>query len=441
MTRGGIFNKLLLVSLPVMGSQFIQMLYNLTDMFWLGRVGQMAVAASGTVGMYLWLSVAFIMFGRMGAEIGVSQNTGRKDMTAAQEFAQAAFLIGLILGVAYAAVMLVFRGRMIGFFGIRERELAEAAESYLAIVSLGMPFTFITGALTGVFTGSGNSKLPFYINFVGLGLNMTLDPLLILGLDMGLAGAAIATVIAQAAAGMLMIGAMLFYKGRPFARFRFFTAVNRNVLGQIVKWAAPIAVESFLFCFLSMMVTRFAAAWGQTALSVRHVGAQIESLSWLIAGGFGSALTAFTGQNFGAGKYSRIHRGYQISTAIMLVWGVVITLILFFGPRVIYNAFLPGDREVAALGVSYLRILSACQLTACLEAIAGGAFRGMGRTLPPSLVSVVTNALKVVCAYWLMNTGLGLNGIWWAVSITTAARGICIFIWYYLYARQLPRTD
>ena len=115
LTEGGILKKLLLVALPIMGTQFMQMAYNLTDMFWLGRVGSDAVAASGAAGMYLWLSFGFLLIGRMGAEIGVSQYIGRGDKESALAFSQNSGLIALVLGSAFGLAMILFNRSLIAF--------------------------------------------------------------------------------------------------------------------------------------------------------------------------------------------------------------------------------------------------------------------------------------------------------------------------------------
>ncbi|MCL2126169.1 MAG: MATE family efflux transporter, partial [Oscillospiraceae bacterium] len=120
LVEGSIVGRLFFIALPLIGTQVIQMAYNLTDMFWLGRLSSDAVAASGTVGLFLWLSMAFMMFGRMGAEIGVSQNLGRGDKEKAREFAHTAIFIAVVLGVALAMVYGFGRKPLVGFFGIRE---------------------------------------------------------------------------------------------------------------------------------------------------------------------------------------------------------------------------------------------------------------------------------------------------------------------------------
>lgn len=442
LTQGGILHKLLVVALPVIGSQFMQMFYNLTDMFWLGRLENSdAVAASGSVGMYIWLSMAFMVLGARGAEIGVSQNTGKGDLNAAKEIGQSSVTLSLLLGFLTMIAYIALNRPLIAFFNIVDPNVSAMAHNYLIIISAGFPFTFSTMAMAGVFSGSGNSRTPFYINLLSLVLNMVLDPLLIIVWGMGIEGAAIATVAAQAVAAVLLAVSLLKGKRRPFSGFRLLARPQKEHIRTIFRWTMPLAIESFLFTFLTMIISRLVASYGTSAMAAQRVSSQVESLSWLIAGGFASALTAFVGQNFGAGKWSRIHRGIKISTIAMVAWGIVITGIMFFLGAFICRFFLPTDANAVEIGRAYLRVLALCQLLACLEAVASGAFRGLGITLPPSIVSVVCNAARVALAMLLMNTSLQLNGIWIAITVGAGARGLWMYLWYKKVARTKPKGD
>jgi putative MATE family efflux protein len=438
LTEGGILRKLLLIAVPIMGTQFLQMAYNLTDMFWLGRVGSNAVAATGAGGMYMWLSFGFLLIGRMGAEIGVAQSLGRGDKPAARSFSQNALLVGLVLGLAFGLVLILFKRELAAFFGFREVHVARDTADYLSIVGFSMPVTFVSAVAVGTYNASGNSRTPFLLNGLGLAVNVVLDPLLILGLNMGVRGAAIATVIAQFASGILMVSALAFFRDRPFERYSFRIRPDKKKILLILKWAIPIGLESILFCFLSMVTSRIEASFGADVVAASKVGSQIESLSWLIGGGFGSALVVFIGQNYGAGKAERIRRGLGISAAFMTLWGVLVTLLLFFAGGFIFSLFLPGP-EMLNLGVPYLRILAFCQLPMNLEAVGAGAFKGSGRTIPPSLASIVSNTIKPILALILSRTSLGLYGIWVAVCATAILRGVWICLWYVLSQSTSPR--
>jgi len=435
LTEGGILKKLLLVAVPIMGTQLMAMAYNLTDLFWLGRVGSDAVAAAGAGGMYLWLSFGFLLIGRMGTEIGVAQSLGRGDKKTALAYSRNSLVIALVLGVLFGLAALCFGRPMIGFFNFRETEIAEAAADYLAITGFSMPVFFISAVVTGTYNASGNSRTPFVLNSLGLLLNVLLDPVFIYFLGMGVRGAAIATVIAQTVAGAFFIGALFFFKDRPFERYFLSFKIEWKKIIRLLKWALPIGLESILFCFLSMVTTRVETGFGATAVAVSRVGSQLEALSWLIGGGFSSALVAFIGQNFGAGKQDRIRRGVKVSFLAMTIWGSIVTIFLVTLGPMVFAVFLPVP-ELIPLGRIYLFILAFCQLPMNLEAVGSGAFKGTGRTTPPSLASIIANTAKPILAWLLSRTSLGIYGVWIGVSITAFIRGIWICVWYILAERK-----
>ena len=428
LTAGGIFHRLTFVALPIIGTQLIQMLYNLTDMFWLGRLSSSDVAASGTAGMYLWLGMALLLFGRMGAEIGVSQNKGGGDMEAAKAFARNAIILSLILGIIYGFALVFYSKLLMSVFNIREYYVAEASADYLRIVGLAIPVVYMSASITGIFNGAGNSRVPFYAHASGLIINMILDPLMIFTFDLGISGAAAATVIAQWIVFGLLLWAVKRRKDRPFEQIKFFSAPDREKIIQIIKWALPISLESGFFCILTMIVGRLIASFGSEALAVQRVATQIEALSWLVGSGFGSAVTAYMGQNYGARKWDRISVGFRVSSAVMIAWGSVITLLLFFSGYALFSLFLP-ETELRNMGATYLKILAFCQLPSCLEAVGAGFFRGIGRTIPPSSISIGSNILRVPVSFWFATTSLGLYGVWGTLVATAMLRGIVIYGW------------
>jgi len=440
--EGSIVKKMLFVASPIVMTQVFQMAYNLTDMFWLGRLSSDAVASSGSAGLFLWLSMALFLFGRMGAEIGVSQNLGRGDKDTARNFAQNSLFIAVILGFTGSVIFVTFHEQLIGFFNIREAHVAKDASEYLAIVSLGFPLSFIIATISGIFNGAGNSRMSLAVNGVGFTLNMMLDPLLIFTAGWGIHGAGVATLIAQSITVIIAVIVLKKSKNRPFEDIKLLVKPDIEKIKQIFKWSAPVSLESFLFTVLTMMLTPLVAVYGSGALAAVRVGSQIESLTWLVAGGYAAALTAFAGQNFGAGKWTRIHKGFKISTVIMSLWGLAVAVLLYFGGGALYRIFIPNDPGVVTLGILYLQLLAFVQIPACLEGVAAGIFRGKGKTVPPSVASISSNIMRVVLAYASVTfTDLGLTGIWLAVTISAAIRGLWIFIWYLINSRNEPKTD
>lgn len=443
LTKGGILSKLMVISIPLIGSQIIQMTYNLTDMFWLGRMGEksgMAVAVSGSIGMYLWLSMAFVAFGARGAEIGVSQNIGRGEYKTARRLAQSSYTLAAVLGVLYAAFLIIFNGPLVSVLNLNT-EVSQAAQEYMIIVAFGIPFNFISAAAIGIFSGSGNSGLPFKINFIALGLNIILDPILIFTFHLGIKGAAYATAFAQFVSALLLTAALIKNKHRPFDTFWPFVRAFNEDLRQIIRWTGPIALESLLFTTLAMVITRMVNAYGTDVTAAMRIGSQAESLSWLIGGGFASAMTSFIGQNYGAQKWGRIRTGFRLSVIAMTVWGLTVSLALFFAGDALFRFFMPDNEAVVALGVVYLRILAICQVFQCIEGVAAGSFRGMGKTTRPFIVTAVSNLARVILALFLARGPMGLTGIYWAISLGAVVRGIWMFVWYIVSARKLPQED
>lgn len=443
LTRGGILGKLLQVAVPIMGTQLMQMAYNLTDMFWLGRMENSvtAVAASGLAGMFLWLGMAFMMFGRMGSEIGTSQNLGRGDAAAARGYGEDATRIALLLGLFYGTVLIVFAAPLVSLLQVKEPAVFQSTCDYLRIVGIGIPLTYVSAAITGVFNAAGNSRLSFWANALGLVVNMILDPLMILGWGWGVSGAAIATVIAQGVVCGLFVFFVKRHPRRPFEGFHLLGRLARDRVRQILRWSLPVAVESGAFTALAMVVTSMASAWyGETAVAVQRVGSQIESLSWLIGGGFSSAVTAFVGQNYGARQWARIRRGYRISLAALMAWEVFVTVVLVFGGRYLFALFLSEPPEIVGMGATYLQILAGCQVFMAMEGACAGTFRGMGRTLPPSLCSITSNLVRPLMC-WALAQWMGMNGLWLGITVSAGLRGALMFGWFTVYERRLPKGD
>ena len=446
LTKGSILKCLVTIAVPIIGTQLMQMLYNLTDLFWLGRyggegssLGADMVAASGTAGMFLWFANGLMMIGNLGANIGGSHALGRGDQEEARRYSQHALFMAACLGVLTAVLYLLFRQPLIGFFQIQEQHVVDAAVTYLSIVALGIPFTYITSVVSGTFHAAGNSRTPFVINAAGLVGNMVLDPVLILYADMGVAGAAIATIAAQILVALLSLAALCLPRTRPLGSYslRGFTVDWRKVR-QIVRWSLPVCLETMFFSSLSMIISRFISAYSVQAISVFKVGNQIESLSWLMAKAFSSAMTAFVGQNYGAGQAERIARGHRSSTFVMLAWGAIVTLLMVFAGQQIFYFLLP-NAAVAPLGADYLKILAICQIPAMLEGVGSGTFQGSGNTLPSSLTSILCNLARVGLAYAMSLTPLGLYGLWLGVTLGAVARGLLTYFWSCLLVRNIQR--
>lgn len=170
-------------------------------------------------------------------------------------------------------------------------------------------------------------------------------------------------------------------------------------------------------------------------IAVQKVGSQIESISWMTAGGFQTAISAFVGQNYGAKKWNRIVKGYKIGILTVSIIGIFATFLLIFGAAPIFSFFIP-EESTLPYGIAYLKILGVSQLFMCIEIATAGAFNGVGKTLPPSLISIVFTGLRIPMALILSSPNLlGLNGVWWSISISSVIKGILLISWFIVYLK------
>lgn len=442
LTEGRIAEKLVKLAIPIMATSFIQMAYNLTDMLWVGRAGSSAVAAVGTAGFFSQLAIALAMVSKVGAEIKVAQSIGRKDEKATKKYITAALQMIIAASLIMGLITLTFRSQFLGFFGLENKEVLAMSETYLSVIALGMVITNLIPIFTAIFNGSGNSKTPFLINTIGLVVNMVLDPILIFGLgpipELGVLGAALATIGSQAIVVLYFIIFMIKSK-EAYLKVNLLTRLDFEVVRSLCKLGLPSGIQTGLFTVFSILIARIIAGWGEVPIAVQKVGCQIEAITWMTAGGFSTALSSFVGQNYGGGKFDRIIKGYKATIIIAGVVGILSTLLLVLGGEWIFSLFI-NEPEAIMLGKDYLRIMGYTQLFMCLEITTVGLFNGLGRTTIPAAVSIILTGLRIPIALFLATPSLlGLNGVWWSISITMVLKGVTIvaILWYLIKKKNL----
>lgn len=428
LVSGNISSTLIKLSLPILGTSFIQMAYNMIDMLWVGRIGSSAVAAVGTAGFFTWFGSALVFISKIGAEIGVSQAIGKKDIKERNKFIYNSLIINIVIAIMYTMFLIVFRKELVGFFKLGDSEINNMAISFLVVVSLGMIFSFLNPLFTGIFNASGSSKIPFIINTIGLIVNIVADPILIYGLfgfpALGVVGAALATVGAQAIVTVIFI--ISFIKNGYSLKLKNKKYIEKKTIIKICRLGIPTALQNCCFAFFAMIIGRLIASWGPVAIAVQKVGSQIEAISWMTAEGFGAALTAFVGQNYGADRWDRILKGYKVTMILAGFIGIFATILLIFAGKNIFSIFIP-EAEAIEAGGTYLKILGLSQLFMCIEITTAGAFNGLGNTVTPSWVSIILTGLRIPIAILLSGIDtLGLNGVWWSISGTSIAKGIIL---------------
>ncbi len=446
LTEGPILQELIKLAFPIMASAFLATAYNITDMAWIGMLGSKAVAGVGVGGMYVWLSQGLVTLARMGGQVQMGQAIGRGDKAAAKKYATVALQMVFVFGVFFGAISLFFTDPMIQFYGLDDAVTIDYAKTYLRITCGLILFSYVSQTLTGLYTAQGDSKTPLKANVVGLVVNMILDPVLILGVGpfpkLGVTGAAVATVIAQVLVLMVLVIEILRKdKGDNLLReINLWAPVEKHFYGSVARIGIPVALQSSIYCFISMVLTRLVGNFGEGAIATQRVGGQIESISWNTADGFAAAMNAFAAQNYGAGKMERVKKGYRISAVSMLVWGSLIAIAFLLLPRPISEIFF-HEEDVIQTSIGYLMIIGISEPFMCLELMAIGALSGMGDTKICSIISIILTGLRIPLAYTLSATGLGVEGVWWALTISSILKGIVLHITFHKQCRKKEKLS
>jgi len=416
---------------------FVQTAQSLVGAFWMSRLGEQYVLAVGLAMQFMWLGMGFMIACRIGSEIGVSQSMGKRDPKAAEDYARNGLALAFFLGVVLTGITFIFRHQLINIFPAAGNEYAlAAAVQYLEIAVFAMPFMFVHFLITGVYGGFGNTRLPFYINVGAIIGNIALTPLFVFGFNMGIRGAAVSLIIVNIANCAIKIWAMTLYNGRPFRKFRVFGKVQWEKIQQIIKWSAPMAIEQVGFTLLFMGVAFIIMSFGTGPGAVQALGIHIESMVFMVASGFSSALIAFAGQNYGAKRWDRLTEARKLAFKMMFVYGIFSAIILFAFAEPLMRMFLEYP-EYVGMGVDYLRILAACQVLFCMDGVALAFFRGRGKVVPPMTVILGSGALRVVLAWSLaIGLGFGVTGIWVAKAITMTVRSVTLLVWGWVQWRR-----
>lgn len=439
--HGPVLSSLTRLAVPIMATSLIQMAYNLTDMIWIGRLGSNAVAAVGAAGMYMWLSNGLAVLSKMGGQVNTGHSLGAGDPKEAAGYATGALQLAAFTGLFFGLICILFSVPLIDFFKLNSPQVITDARIYLQITCGLVFFSFLNQTFTGLFTAIGNSRAAFLATTSGLVINFFMDPVLIFGIgpfpELKVMGAAIATVFAQMIVTcMFLIFAM--QDDLLFCHVQFFSKPKFDAVRSIVRIGVPSCLQNMLFTGISMIIARMVAGYGDAAVAVQKVGSQIESISWMTADGFAAAVNSFIAQNHGAGNPGRIRKGYRSAMIIVLLWGLFCTFLLIVCPAPIFRVFIT-EADVLPMGVDYLVILGVSQLFMSVEITTAGAFAGFGKTVPPSVVSIVFTAIRIPLALVLVQTALGLNGIWWSITISSIFKGIILLCWFLIFLKkELP---
>lgn len=421
LTTGNYKRQLRSLAAPIIGTSFIQMAYVLTDIAWVGRLGNESVAAIGVVGVLTWFIASIGVMNKIGAEVRVAQAIGTKDSAKAALMASHTTSLAIWLGLLMLLLAVLLGPSIIALYGL-EKHVTRMAEGYLFIyISAMIPF-FLSLALSGCYNAAGHSKIPFKANSVGLILNMILDPLMIFVLHGGIRGAALATAISETVVCAILLWERGYGK-RILSGWQLMVRLRKRETLDIISVGLPVSLLNCCFSIINFIIGTFATrVGGSLGATIITTGGQIEAISWNTSQGFSTALSAYVGQNYSAGKKHRIWAGYRYIGRITGIIGLCATLLFVFFGGFIFYLIVP-EYAVFQEGGTYLRISGYSQLFMMAEITTQGLFYGTGNSSIPATISVVGNVLRIPL-FFLFETFIpGLSAVWWSITISSALKG------------------
>lgn len=396
-TEGVIWKQLLIFFFPILMGTFFQQMYNTVDTIIVGRlVGTEALAAVGATGPLVSMVNGFFIGVSSGATVVLSQAYGAGDRKGVSDSIHTGVALSLLLGVMLTAIGICLGGRVMGWMGTPENCMADAT-TYLRIYFAGSIGTVVYNMGAGILRAMGDSKRPMLFLLVTCILNVVLDLLFVAVLHMGVAGAALATVLSQMISAVLPIVVLLRQKEDRLELRKL--RIERSLLGRILRIGIPAGLQFVTFDFSNVLIQSGINSFGDITMAAWTSYGKTDALVWMISGAFGVSITTFVGQNFGAQKYSRIRQGAWtcLALSIAMVCALNVTLLLF---RSQILGIYTDNPEVIAVGSMVMLSIMPYEFLFMPIEVFAGTMRGVGNSLMPTLITG-----SCVCLFrvaWLM---------------------------------------
>lgn len=429
--NGSMIRAILTLAIPVVINSFLQTMYNLTDTYWLGKLGTEELAAINLVTPVQNIVINFGTGITVAGSVLIAQYLGAKEDDKARSMANQIFTCAMIFSVVCATVCALSTPAIVTWLGA-EGETWQHARTYLQLVVLDMPFLYMVNMYAAINQAQGDTVRPMFLNLFGISLNMILDPLLMLGLHMGAAGAALATVFSKAV--LAVVAFVLIHDKKKdvylqLSKLKF----EKQMLKSILVVGLPTAIGGSTMQFGFLLLTRSVLKYGTQAMAAYGIGNKVNGLITLPSNGIGSAVATIVGQNVGAKQLERAEHGYKLSRRISVIFLFCGGMILSRTPisTAIVGVF-STDPQVIAMAADFLSIMAFCCFTNGVYNSTMGLFQGSGHTEVTMIVDaarlwVFRFATIFVCEELLH---MGVRSIWFSVVVSNA---ICAAILWMVY--------
>lgn len=439
MTVGTPWKQIAAFALPILLSQLFQQLYNSADSLIVGNfLGKEALAAVSSSGNLIFLIVSFFSGTAMGAGVVISRHFGAGNLDAVSKAIHTNVAFGLLSGVLLTVFGVAATPVILRWMGTAESVLPQAIR-YFRFYFAGALANVMYNIFTGIMNAVGDSRRPLYYLVFSSLLNIALDLLFVGALGFGVAAAAVATVISQAASAALCLKHLL--RKDVVCRVELKKIrLHRDMLGQILKYGLPTGVQNSVIGFANVIVQSNINAFGADAMAAFGSYSKVEGFGFLPITCFSMALATFIGQNLGARQYDRAKKGARFGILTSITLAECIGLLIYcFSPALI--RMFSSDPGVIALGVQQARTASLFYFLLAFSHCVAGVCRGAGKAVVPmSIMLAVWCVLRIIYITLVVHFTHEIRFIYWAYPITWSISSV-IYLLYYRFSDWVHGFD
>lgn len=433
LTQGNETKALIKFTIPMIIGNLFQQLYNVADTIIVGRfIGSNALGAVGSSFAIMVLLTSIILGLCIGSGTVFSHLYGANKIEELKNsFFMSFCLIGLLTLIINISV-LVYIDDILVLLQIPQEVLHET-KTYLQIIFYGIGFTSIYNYFTSIMRSMGNSVVPLIFLIISAIINIVLDIIFVVPLNMGIAGVAYATIIAQ---GFSAVGIAIYcFKSMPITRLRKKDLrFKLDIMKKIGNYSILSSIQQSIMNFGILLIQGLVNSFGVATMAAFAAVVKIESFAYLPMQDFGNAISIYVAQNKGAAKKERIRTGIRAAIKINTIYGMIISAILLIFARPLLTIFIKSSEvEIIKIGIQYLYIVGVFYCLIGYLFLFYGLFRGMGRPVISIVLTILSLGTRVALAYILSPIpSIGLVGIWWSIPIGWALADI---LGLYIYKR------
>ena len=437
MLHGSIWNKLPRYALPVAATAILEQLFNASDIAVVGNFSAgdktVAVAAVGANSPIIGLILNLFIGIALGANVVIANAIGRKDMESVHKAVHTSIVMAVLGGIIVTLLGELIAGKLMGILNIPD-EVYPYALQYLRIYLLGMPVIFLYNFEAAIFRSIGDTKVPLQALLISGVLNVIMNFFFVMVLHMAVNGVAIATVLSNVVSSLLLLYKLIRTDKCVRVELRQLK-MHRHSLIRIIQIGLPAGIQSAVFAVANIVIQTAINSLGTVVIAASSAAFNIEILAYDVLNSFSQACTTFVGQNYGAKKMDRVQKGYRISFWTVAIWGALIMLAFIIFPGPIAGVFFHEEKAME-IAISYLIIIGFSEAFMCVELMTIGALSGLGKTKLCSVISITATSMRIPLAMVLSRTSLGLDGIWWALTLTSVAKGIIFYLTFRYQMRE-----